>query len=614
MARRPSPEPAERVLARAREALESGSNTPVHLAVLRALVDERAAVHRANPGLAVAASAAVEATFRQALAEVGVGEWESWSLKDYDAARYGPVFGVSDDGRNAGVIACAFLDSPKSKVLQRRGELTRETIGACIDAERMSAAGELLVGPEEYGRVYGAVAGRIPMSTNVGTVVLPRLYRPPPFATYARDATPDPTTALLAEARAALTPYLATREAPARPATVFVAFDGVLKSTSKVEVLKAVAAAIRSGEIGDASQHTLGLLQRSKTRDARAAKFAIDVAAAAGIREVRIEGRARFESQDQLLLPGLLAFFETRVVNNILAYADEHNVRIEPKNAIDPETASRTIWAGLIAARSMGAQLGKFGLFPLTLVQQSEAMRDVASMIGNWTATPAFYADRPIVATERIYENQESVAALESWLRDASNAGFSIVLIDAPDRTPRPAGRGRRPYHNDRGRRLIKRDSTDKIGIFELADVDRIRARASALGMRVMWAGGLDGRQVFELALRGEFAIFTTTATARRVPVRGRADPSLVARLQPTLNGVLGVKMVVEAGFLVGRAVARGDGTVRARLEAAAAPVIAALDAGTLATVADGPLFDALVALGQLLESAWDDHLSRRSD
>lgn len=615
MARARVAKPSADVIARAELALKGQLVGDEALAALRALVAMRAAARPADP--TTPDEGDIDAFVADALAQVGIGEWSSWSIRDYDAARYGPLFGVSDDGMNAATIAGAFLESPKSKVLRARGELSLATIGACIDAERMSAAGELLVGPAEYGRVYAAAAGRVPMSTNVGTVVLPRFYRPAPYVTYLANLKSDPAVGLLGAARAALAPYTAQPGAIPRKATVFVSFrvKDQVATSRKVEVLKRLAAAIGSGAIGDPAYHGVGLLQRTKDRRARAAKYAIDVAVMAGITEVRLEGPSRFESQDQLLLPGLLAFYTVPVANDVLQLALAAKVNIEPKNAVDPETASRTIWAGLTAARSMGAQLGKFGLFPLTLDQQVTAMQYVAEMASGWTATPAFYADRPTVDKDSIFEERETVTALDRWLAGAARAQLSIVLIDAPDRTPRPAGTARRGYQDDRGRRLIKRGpAPDPIGIFEYSDIDRIRARAADLGLRIMWAGGLDGQQVFDLARRGEFAIFTTTATARRVPAGGGGDPSLAARLQPTHNGVLGVKMVVEAGFLAGRADATGDVAIAKTIEAAAAPIIEALDAGTLAATSGGPVVEHLQSLGTTLEQRWEKILAGRAD
>jgi len=580
------------------------------LARLRERVAAREGRHRQDP-LARPEGFAADTAVVEALARVGMGTWRAWSLRDYDAERYGPVFGVSDDGRNAQTIVSAFLDSPKSRVLRDLGDLSLETVGACVDAERMSAAGELPVGPDEFGRVYAAAAGRIAMSTNVGTVVLPRFFRPDPFVTYRPEA-PDPIGAVIADTKALLTPYMAASGAPARAVVAYVFFrsqDRISKD-HKVAVLSRLRAAIESGEIGDAGRHSIGLLQRAHDRNSTAPRFAIDVAVDAGLREVRIEGRARLESQDQLLLPGLLAFFEPKVVKTILAYAQTNGIHIQPKNSVDPDTAARTVWAGITAARTMGAQLGKFGLFPLTLEQQAEAMQSVSKMVRDWTATPAFYADRPLVGKLGLYQERDAVDALEQWLAAAGGSGFAVVLIDAPDRTPWPGGTARRAYHEDRGRRLIKRGPSDRDGIFEFEDVDRIRKAAARHGLRVMWAGGLDGDQVFKLAWRGEFALFTTTATARRVPVRGRVDPSMATRLQPTHNGVLGAKMIVEAGFLAGRAAARGDATAEGAIRTAAAPVIEGLDSGQLAVATTGPLLDAMHTLAGTLEPVWRQHFA----
>ena len=438
----------------------------------------------------------------------GTNDLPIWSLKDYDAATFGPLLGVSDDGSNAPAIVDAFLSSPKATVLQERGSLSPLTLGACVDAERMSAAGELLVGPDEYADVRTAAVGRAAMTTNVGTVVLPRFYRAMPFVVV-RGPRGRPTSDVVAEAIEELRKRFAGfvhAVGGSRRIAVFVAFRGAdrIRRDRKLTILRAMSEAVASGDFCDPELHRIGLLQRADGRTSTAPAFAIRLAAEAGIGEVMIEGDARFESQDQVLLPGLLSYFGRKDADRILNVASSHGVTVRTKNQIDVATAARTIWAGLHTARSMGLHLGKFGLFPLTLEEQFMAMQLLGRWFPAWSPTPAFYVDRPIVTADGVRAERELVEVACEWVGVASQHGFQIVLVDSPDRTPAPAGSGRRSWDDDRGRRLLRRPRDAGAGVLDMDDLDRIAAhgRSCTPPVRVLWAGGLSGREAHALARR----------------------------------------------------------------------------------------------------------------
>ena len=533
----------------------------------------------------------------------------AWSIREYDAERLGPMFGVSDDGRAAGEIVRAFLDSPKAVVLRKRGALSLETIGCCVDAERMSAAGELPVGIDEYDAVRRATADQVPMTTNVGTVVLPRFYRPWPWITVPT-ADDDALAKAKRDLAAAFEPYVATPAKEATPITVYVSMPRKIKAPDKVRVLEALRDEAATGVFADPACHRVGLLQRADDRDSPAPKFAIDTAAKAAVGEVMIEGDARFEAQDQLFFSGLLAYFPAPTVHEILAHGQARGVRVYPKNRIDVETAARTIWVGLSTARTMGAHLGKFGLFPLTLEDQLQAMPTIAGWFPSWSATPAFYVDRAIVWEQSVAEEQALVPFAVRWIEAASAAGLDVVLIDCPDRTPAPAGADTRPYNEDRGRRLLQRDG-DELGVLSAADAATLQATANVCQprVRILWAGGLDGEEAYDLVQGGAFGIFTTSTTARRVaiPPGTPGDPTQTIGLQPTYNGVLGVRMVLDAAFLATRTTKQIAGRIEKRL----APVLAALKAGDL-TKADGSAeVPELAELRAVLEPAWDRHFDK---
>lgn len=101
-------------------------------------------------------------------------------LEEYDSERYGPLLGVSDEGSAAEVIATAAHASAKITAL---GVPDAMTAGVIIDGERMTSAGEVPIGPDEYKRIIEAAFGRTHCTTNVGVRVNARLYQPlPEFA------------------------------------------------------------------------------------------------------------------------------------------------------------------------------------------------------------------------------------------------------------------------------------------------------------------------------------------------------------------------------------------------------------------------------------------------
>jgi hypothetical protein len=160
---------------------------------------------------------------------------------------------------------------------------------------------------------------------------------------------------------------------------------------------------------------------------------------------------------------------------------------------------------------------------------------------------------------------------------------------------------------------LIKRGPGDGVGVWEQDDVSRILEAAGGCDPRVetMWAGGLDGRQVYWLAQKGAFGIFTTSTTARRVAVVDpKADPAAASELEPTYYGVLAVRMVIEAGFLRGVAEGRDDPHVVTRLDDSVEPVLRALESGLLSAAGEEADFPVLDVLRLVLEPLWRTHLS----
>jgi hypothetical protein len=258
--------------------------------------------------------------------------------------------------------------------------------------------------------------------------------------------------------------------------------------------------------------------------------------------------------------------------------------------AIDTASVARTVWTGLHTARSYGLTAAKYGLVPLTLEEQVEVVRLVEHWTEEWTAIPAFYVDAPLVTGEDVFGITRCKQALLVWLEEMKKAGVPVVLVDSPDRVS--------------PRRLVKDDASDARGVLTLEEIAEVVARSREHGIHVLWSGGITPRQAFSLASLGVFGIFTTSSTARPVPVSGTFvnDPVLAFENEPTEPGVRRVHALIQAGFLAGRGGL--DPLVSAPLRAAADRLIDAT-ADNQAPV--------LAELEQLLLAAWPLTLSSGS-
>src|SRR5262249_46927947 len=92
-------------------------------------------------------------------------------LGEYDSDRHGPLFAVSDEGSAGPVILDAALSSAKAAA----GMSSLFHLGVILDGERMTSAGEVPIGPPEYGALSASAAGRLLLTTNVGTRINARL-------------------------------------------------------------------------------------------------------------------------------------------------------------------------------------------------------------------------------------------------------------------------------------------------------------------------------------------------------------------------------------------------------------------------------------------------------
>jgi hypothetical protein len=468
----------------------------------------------------------------------GAGDLGSVSLKDYQHEHYGPYLGVSDEGSAAGVIRQAALGSPKAVAFKTNNPMI---VGVAVDAERLGGVGETAVGPEEYIRVRLECAGRILSSTNVGTRVNLRFYRRHPVVKIAKGIIEGAIKLAKKDIRAAFEPFLRAPGGRPRPLTVFVEFErGTrINAASRIFLLKELSKYAEREDVADRSVHRLGYQVRigsgQKGRDE--AIKAIDIARAAGIQDVAVNGRVRRGADEHISYPGLLNYLAPGMLGPVLRYANKRRIQICPVNRVDPETVARHVWSSLHAARQMGYELGKYGLFPLTLEESEAVIGKIQDWFSDWAAAPVFFVDQGLVSATRVDTHGDLLRGLKTWLRMVARHRVPIVLVDTVDKS--------------KNQPLLRLPGEPKgfMTVRNLADMDRL---ARSLRIRVLWAGGITLPQVFALGRLGVFGIYVTTAASSPAPVPPEyaTDPWLAAVKEPTFEGVLHTKLLLEAGFL----------------------------------------------------------------
>lgn len=438
------------------------------------------------------------------------------SLGDYDADLYGPFLGISDDGSAAEAIRDAALSSPKARALSVPEPLA---IGVAHDAERLRSIGEVPVGLIEYERIRSVASGRILITTNVGSHVNIWHYLQPPAFDVSTDSTPEEVQAWALEHGAGLRnrspqPWLRLR------------FDSHTLRDTRIEILRAAAAA---APVCIAVRAEEGLAE---------VRSAIDMAASAGAPAVVVDGRACAPSESRPALPGLLNYFSTNETGELLSSACEKSICLEPALKVDTDSVANQIWTGLFAARAMGLNLGKYGLFPLTFQEMAEVVGNIQLRMHDWTAAPVFYIDVPWVNRDHVYDLSNAAAATTQWLDLVAGLGARVVLIDTVDKA--------------KGRHLVKTAEGDATGIFSWDEVDDLRHTADTLNLRVLWAGGIPLSQVREFGRRRAFGVYVTTAAAEARPLgpNEQGDIGLISAKVPIQDKIALVKLLLEAGFL----------------------------------------------------------------
>lgn len=554
-----------------RSTRDSGDGRPESYAWQQALNEFRAAaaVGRVPAGL--------ERRARKALIQLGGDPARpSISLKDYDAERFGPFLGVSDEGSAAGAIGEAALKSPKVRALPKGVAPTPIVVGVAVDAERLGGVGEVAVGPDEYADVWLACVDRVLVTTNIGTRANVRVFRREPAVTLRRD-----DAAAIAKATreidAAFRPFVDTPDGRPRPLTVFVEIPRYVAmparrkraALSRLARHVATGGAAGRGATGAPPGQQLGLFVWTRRGHAgmRQTMDAIDLAAGAGIKVVAIEGVKRRQADRAISLAGLLDYFEPGLVGPILRHAKTRRVKVRAASLTDTDTIARSTWVGLSVARAFGAHLGKYGCFPLTLSETGEVVGQIQSWMQDWSAAPVFFVDQGVLREEAVDVGHDLARGLKAWLETVAGHRVRVVLVDTIDKAT--------------GKRLLKRSVKDRDGFLGLNQVKRALDLAHRLGVNVLWAGGLGLRDAYEMGRLGVFGVYVTSAAATTVAVSGSylRDPSLAGVKEPSSEAVLRVKILLEAGFLSSRL----DGPMASGLACAADNLLAVHDAG------DGP-------------------------
>jgi hypothetical protein len=464
------------------------------------------------------------------------------SLRDYDSSLYGPFLGISDDGSAAEAICHAALDSAKAQALDERDPLA---VGVAHDAERLRSIGEVPVGPDDYARILECSAGRVLLTTNVGSHVNVWHYLQPPEYEASSATTAADLASWAREHGSGL------RERCPEP-WLRVRLGGEVSETIRRELVRSAAA-----------EAPVAVVVRADD-GADALHIAIDLAADAGARAVVVDGIARAPTEGRPALPGLLNYFDASETRDLLRASATRGVALEPALKIDTDSVANQVWTGLHAARTMGLHLGKYGLFPLTFQEMEPVVEKVQRWTKDWTAAPAFYVDVPWLDGTRVYELADAAQATSRWLELMAGRGVEVVLIDTVDKS--------------QGRHLVRASDQDTAGIFSWEQLEELDDVARKAGIRVLWAGGIPLAQVREFGRRKVFGIYVTTAAAElQAPTAiEQHDIGLVAAKRPVAEKIALVKMLIDAGFLAAardaefeqqaRAAEQGDTAAQQRL------------------------------------------------
>ncbi len=466
-----------------------------------------------------------------------------------------------------------------------------------IDAERLGGVGEVAVGPEEYANVWQESVDRILVTTNIGTRVNVRFYRRQPPVLLVRG-----DRAAIAKAKsaiaAAFTPFVETPDKRPRPLTVlidiprFSPMSVAQKKTALRTLRRFVASGKAAGRRVAPKGQKLGLTAwvRLGIEGKAEAEAAIDLASSVGFDTVVLSGVKRKDADAAVSFAGLLDYFQPGIVGPLLRRARDKGVLVRAANLPDTDTIARSIWVGLTTARTMGANLGKYGCFPLTLPEIDHVVEQVQSWLPDWSAAPVLFVDHGVLRAEGVDVGHDLPRGIEAWLDTVARHGVRVVLFDTVEKST--------------GRVLLKKNPDDANGYLTERQVARIAAHARRRGIKALWAGGFRLRDAFALGKLGVFGIYVTTAAATTIPVHGSyiRDPALAGVKEPSREAVLRTKILLEAGFLVSRL----KGEAAQEIARDAQVTLAAIDAAE----PDG-LAARTASLAQACERGWRTYWKR---
>ena len=421
-------------------------------ACLQVLSDYRAAVKIGSPPRAQREQA------RRAFLHLGGDPTRaSASLKDYDPVRYGPFLGVSDEGSAAEAIRQAALDSPKVQAHAKAKRPTPLMIGVAVDAERLGGIGEVAVGPEEYVDVWLECVERLLITTNIGTRVNVRVYRREPLVKLKSD-NPRAIDTAQREIAKAFQPFIDTPDGNPRPLTVFVDIPRYVKlsSAKKRAALAQLVQFVASGNAAGPGRkrapdgQQLGLSASVKLGKAGRdeAIAALNLAASVKMPVVVIDGVKRKDAERAISLAGLLEYFAPGLVGPIMRTARKYGIQVRTANLPDTDTIARSTWVGLTTARSYGANLGKYGCFPLTLGETDRVVELIQHWLPHWSAAPVFFVDQGLLRDGAVDVARDISRGLQNWLETVAARGVRVVLIDTVDKAS--------------GKCLLKKSSNDE--------------------------------------------------------------------------------------------------------------------------------------------------------
>lgn len=470
------------------------------------------------------------------------------SLKHYDHNKYGPFLGVSDEGSAADIIRQAAFTTPKYKSLKNPEPIQ---VGISCDAERLAAVGEVAVGPDEYIDIRLKCLGSILNSTNVGTRLNVRYSKTRPIVYIRSKRGKDKNSLKVQKAeweaekaftkiKEILNPFIFTPDKNPRPLTILVYFWYKDSVSYKKSVFSIIIEKMKKDKLIRTQIHKIALLENViyGENKIQLIKQSIELLSELKIEEISLSGQMRYNATTYLSLPGVLNYLSDDEARTILAYSAKRNIKLTTRELVDTETVSRNIWTGLNSAKLMGLELGKYGLFPLTLAEVEKVTNKVQGWFEDWTAAPVLYIDYPIVTNKTIYGmGRNLVEGIKLWIKTVSKNNISVILIDTADKS--------------KGFKLVKKSDQDKKGILTFKQIKDINEFANKLNIKTLWAGGISLEQIFDFGKMQVFGIYVTSSAATQIPVSERyKEENMPVEKEPTFEGVFNSKILLEAGFL----------------------------------------------------------------